>query len=514
MPFIDLNESSIDFTANSFDIVIVGAGAVGILLAVELSKKNKRVLLLESGHFTEDEQRQELNTVIQTGKPVTSAVWGRKRAIGGTTIAWGGQSLPFSRLDFEKRDWVQYSGWPITYEELAPYYHLANRFMDIDELDYDGDIFRLLKMKKTDFNENLIHHHFSKWAPEPNFRIIYQDHLSKHVTVVYNAALTKLQADFDGKINAATVKNYKGQSYSISIPRLVLATGGIETNRILLNESESASGGFGNHSGWLGKCFMEHPCIEVGEIHTDRPWKLQAKFNTHILKKRKYSVRLSLAEALQKKEGLLNGSAGILMSFDPGDHDPYEAIRKIIKQKKLPSVKQLLTGGISSYALSFVALFSQHFVYKHKARIKLIMMMEQEPVVDSCISLSHVKDIHGVKLASMHWKITHKTWNSVVCLSKIVSEEMQRLAIGKVVLHDHITENTPDWENYLSDVNHHMGGTRMSNTPAGGVVNTDLQVWGHDNLFVCSSSVFPTSSHSNPTLTLLALAQRLVVKLV
>ena len=107
MPFIDLNENRIDFASVQFDIVIVGAGAAGILLAVEMTKKKKNILLVESGHFEEDESRQALNTVSQSGKIVTNAVWGRKRAIGGTTIAWGGQSLPFGPLDFQERDWYK-----------------------------------------------------------------------------------------------------------------------------------------------------------------------------------------------------------------------------------------------------------------------------------------------------------------------------------------------------------------------------------------------------------------------
>src|SRR6476469_8285939 len=174
MPFIDLNENRIDFASVQFVIVIVGAGAAGILLAVEMTKKKKNILLVESGHFEEDESRQALNTVSQSGKIVTNAVWGRKRAIGGTTIAWGGQSLPFGPLDFQERDWVQNSGWPLTFEELAPYYDLANRFMQIDELDYEDDIFHLLKMKRVGFNPQLIRQHFAKWAPEPNFRILYK----------------------------------------------------------------------------------------------------------------------------------------------------------------------------------------------------------------------------------------------------------------------------------------------------------------------------------------------------
>src|SRR4051812_18984583 len=101
MPFIDLNAQHPDsFSFPDTDIIIIGAGTAGILLAVSLTLKGKTVTIIESGHFFEDEEKQELNSVEQTGKIVKNAVWGRKRVIGGTTISWGGQSLPFTPLDF------------------------------------------------------------------------------------------------------------------------------------------------------------------------------------------------------------------------------------------------------------------------------------------------------------------------------------------------------------------------------------------------------------------------------
>jgi choline dehydrogenase-like flavoprotein len=81
---------------------------------------------------------------------------------------------------------------------------------------------------------------------------------------------------------------------------------------------------------------------------------------------------------------------------------------------------------------------------------------------------------------------------------------------GDLEIHNHIFLENDDWKNLLSDVNHHMGGTKMSDSKEFGVVDNELKVWGVNNLFVCSSSVFPTSSHSNPTLTTLALASRLI----
>jgi choline dehydrogenase-like flavoprotein len=240
---------------------------------------------------------------------------------------------------------------------------------------------------------------------------------------------------------------------------------------------------------------------------------LQAGFNTHFRGKRKYSIRLSMAEAYQKEQRLLNGSASLFFTYNPDDTDPYGEIRDLIRKKKLPSMRLASPSNISSYLLSASAFAFQRFIYKHKARIKLIMMMEQEPTPDSFISLSDKKDLHGTRQALIHWKITRKTWDSVLHLSDVVSKEMQRLSLGKVTLHNHVRADNPDWESCLTDVNHHMGGARMSATPAEGVVDTDLKVWAHDNLYVCSTSVFPTVSHSNPTLTLLALAERLAGQL-
>ena len=122
MPYIDFNKTPLSNLATPFDFTIIGAGVAGILLAIKLSERHKRVVVIESGHFEEDESRQALNRVEQTGNIVENAIDGRKRAVGGTSIAWGGQSLPFTQLDFDVKDGVQNSGWDINLSDLMPYY--------------------------------------------------------------------------------------------------------------------------------------------------------------------------------------------------------------------------------------------------------------------------------------------------------------------------------------------------------------------------------------------------------
>ena len=67
----------------------------------------------------------------------------------------------------------------------------------------------------------------------------------------------------------------------------------------------------------------------------------------------------------------------------------------------------------------------------------------------------------------------------------------------------------PEFRRKCDDSNHHMGGMRMAEHPEDGVVDPDLRLFGTENVFVCSAAVFPASSFSNPTHTVLALAVRL-----
>lgn len=59
------------------------------------------------------------------------------------------------------------------------------------------------------------------------------------------------------------------------------------------------------------------------------------------------------------------------------------------------------------------------------------------------------------------------------------------------------------------DLGHSLGTTRMSDDPASGVVDRNCEVHGVSGLFIAGGSVFPTSGHANPTLTMLALSLRL-----
>jgi len=107
------------------DICIVGAGAVGITLAVESARRGKKVLLLEGGGALREESSQQIYDSEIVGLPHRGIHTGRIRVKGGTTVRWGGQILELDALDFTPRPGVPESGWPFPKSTLISFYERA-----------------------------------------------------------------------------------------------------------------------------------------------------------------------------------------------------------------------------------------------------------------------------------------------------------------------------------------------------------------------------------------------------
>ncbi len=91
--------------------------------------------------------------------------------------------------------------------------------------------------------------------------------------------------------------------------------------------------------------------------------------------------------------------------------------------------------------------------------------------------------------------------------ARSVALELARLGLGRVRLADWLY--AADWTTEMEDTFHHTGTTRMADEPTRGVVDRNCRLHSVSNVYVAGSSVFPTSGHANPTLTIVALALRL-----
>jgi choline dehydrogenase-like flavoprotein len=94
-------------------------------------------------------------------------------------------------------------------------------------------------------------------------------------------------------------------------------------------------------------------------------------------------------------------------------------------------------------------------------------------------------------------------------MARTVDAEFRRLGIAESELPGWLLEEGGNWAEHFGDSYHHIGTTRMSDEPSQGVVDRDCQLHGVAGVYVCGSSVFPTSGFANPTLTIAALSLRL-----
>ncbi len=144
-----------------------------------------------------------------------------------------------------------------------------------------------------------------------------------------------------------------------------------------------------------------------------------------------------------------------------------------------------------------------------------VIRAEQAPNPNSRVTLVDEKDALGMQKINLDWQFMDIDKRTVSVLMQTLDSEMKRLGLGHLELAPWLKDDSAPWEtdelisNHAIAGYHHMGTTRMSSDPRTGVVDEHCKIHGVDNIYVAGSSVFPTSSWANPTLTILALCLKL-----
>ena len=174
------------------DICIVGAGAAGITIAREFIGTRYTVALLESGGTEPEAETQRLYDSEIVGLPHDSIEQGRARIFGGTTTLWGGQALRFDELDFQKRDWIPLSGWPVSRGELEPYYQRAERVLQIGTPIAYRDLCASFGVEPPEFDPGKLSMECSQWSPRPNFGQEYREEIRRagNISAILHANVT------------------------------------------------------------------------------------------------------------------------------------------------------------------------------------------------------------------------------------------------------------------------------------------------------------------------------------
>lgn len=543
------------------DICIIGAGAAGITLAREFIGGSVRVILVESGGLDFDQETQSLYDGTVVGLPYFPLDTPRLRYFGGTTHHWAGVCRPFDDVDFERRDWVPFSGWPINGADVASYYVRAQQVVQLtsDRWDTEGWIERD-QFEPLPLDGDSVVTRVDQIVPPDrrSFAALYGADLkaASNVTVYLQANVTEIETDEGGAVaTQLQVATLSGNRFAVSARTIVIAVGGIDNARIMLASRGKQPVGIGNQHDLVGRFFLEHPRFVAGMVVPADPSLSVQFYQEHVVGNTIIQPRLAIARDRQRAEGLND----VQISIDPV-HDPaLEGAARSRDVRSLKALKDVLTGkGMGDLAqdLSDVVsdLMTWHrftvpgaplpipypevigqlmrvtprdrqalipglfgdvaaFLYTKLGgnlpidSLLLTARFEPVPNPDSRVTLLEERDEVGMPRAQLDWELSDIDRHNVRRSMEIVGAEIGRSGVGRLrILFD---EDSSGWPADLVGGYHLMGTTRMHDDPKQGVVDRDCLVHGMSNLYVAGSSVFTTAGSGNPTMFIVALALRL-----
>jgi choline dehydrogenase-like flavoprotein len=500
------------------DLCIIGGGAAGIAIASQFLGTPWRVLILESGGLRAEPETQALYEAEVVGLPHTGSSEGRFRTFGGSTTQWGGQLLPLSPIDFQERDWVENSGWPLGLDELDPYYRRALDLMGVEGAPFDEARWESFRTKPPELARGKFEYCFSQWATlrNRNFAISFGKALraSTNVDVLLHANVVDLEPGPGPAVRAAQIRTLSGKDGRVEARVFVVCCGGIETARLLLAARSFGPHGVGNDKDLVGRYFQDHLSWIVGKIVSTDRRRLQRIFDPYYLKNCMVTCKIRPSDTYQRELRLLNALAQVKFLVPPDS--AFGELRKLVQSlqsKTLPKPSLQMARNLASGITDVGRLALGRVVMKRRpsmshGEILLIVDTEQVPNRESRVRLGTTCDALGVPKAVVDWRLAELDWQSLQRVATLLSSEFERLGLGTVVPDPH-PEEKPGWREGMRDTYHHMGTTRMGLSPEQGVVDSHCKIYGIDNFYIGSCSVFPTSGGSNPTLTMLALCLRI-----
>ncbi len=495
-----------DGTLIEGDICIVGAGAAGISMALEWLGSNRTVILLEGGGFDYDPQMQALYAGKSIGDPYQVPLEAaRLHYFGGTTGHWAGWCAPMEPLNFEKRDWVPYSGWPFRNEHLAPFYARAHTHLELGAYQYDVEHYEAqdASRRRLPFNEDLFWTKMWKFSPPTRFGTRYREEIvnAEQIHLYTYANVTEIEANEAVRsITGVKARTIDGKTHQVRARYYVLACGAIQNARVLLASNRQAPAGLGNDNDLVGRFFMEH--LEMGGAQLVlAEADPMAMYSSPFGRGRPPSGELAVTEQVQRQYEILNSTASLREgTFSEEVSSFFERFAERSAQMREPRNERERQPPPAPPDRDEV---DQRY-YRLQTRA------EQAPNPDSRVVLSDEMDALGMPLADLHWKLTELDQRSVRVFFELLGQEVGRIGLGRIQILDWLLDGDDStWPSFLSGGFHHMGTTRMHDDPGQGVVDANARVHGIENLYVAGSSTFPTSGAPNPTLTLVALALRL-----
>jgi choline dehydrogenase-like flavoprotein len=497
------------------DVAIVGGGIAGLLIATRLAADKKmRVAVLESGGLRP--QSGDTPEVLQLGKHHTGALIGRERCLGGTSVRWGGKMIPFLGHDLLARPHLALPSWPVRLEDLLRYLPDVERLFCLDKGTYDDDGAKA-HHSIAQGNLDLV----ARYEKLPSFkrrnlRILLDAQLrDPELGIFVNSTVT----DFvfgKGRIAAVKAVNASGKTLTVHARHFVIAAGAIESTRLLLN-MDRQHGVFADCE-VLGGYFFDHLSMTLGEFE-DADGRALNRFAAHrFVGSSLRGSRLELTANAQAEDRV--ASAYGYIDFDRTAGNVFENVRDLLRGLQggslvNPALLPKLATDLPYLAAALYWRFRhKQMLWPSPATYVLRVIAEQLPIRESRVGLATRSDRFGVPLTTLNWKLSDVDRQTFRCYADRFAafwergqQRMGRIRWEPALLADAALDAA------ITDFYHPGGSTRMGRTRRSAVVDENLRTFAVPNLWIASTSVFPSGASANPTLMLMLMAYRLADEL-
>lgn len=511
------------------DACIIGSGAGGGVVAKELSEKGLSVVVLEAGKRLDPlrdytsarhdwELMHDVNKSLFTVPALADHTIGNQtgrlyrpseaHGVGGGTLRYLAYVPRLRPDDFRvyTDDGVA-ADWPITYDDLVPYYRKVELDLGVSGLAGDPWTPQVDPYPNPPFPYSYANKIIKRGCdklgvklwPAPMARLSrYFDGRPKciqcgqcetgcmsgaksstDVTYVVKAEATgkaeirprslatEIRVDNRGKARSVVYFDENGTEHEQEARVIVVSAGSIQSPRLLLNSASGAfTNGLGNSSGLVGKNFMQHLGVASTAVFPERIDSYRGFFGG------------ATSQDFARTQAGNSFARGWRNDLHSGIQGPVEMIRG----------KQLWGRQLKTY---------MRHNYGHVAGV--LASGEQLPVESNRIELDpEVKDKYGLPVPRITLEFSENDKAMQVAMQQNIKDIYDASGARQIQNISILRGSSP----------HNLGTCRMGNDPASSVLNSFCQSHDVSNLFVVDGSCFVTGGTANPSLTIHAIAVR------
>lgn len=496
----------------SAKICIIGGGTVGLFLAHRLRLSKIPVTIIEAGNTQAGQSKD--STYKFKNKSYGQSITTKNFSLGGTSTVWGGQMIPFQKTDIKKRDYIGIKSWCIKYEKIAKYFPIVTKCFKFKFL-INKSNFLKKKVQHFKFSNKNFDLRFSAFI-KPRIKNFYQ-FFSKIIknddklNIYINAKVFEI----NNSKNNNYIKNIKARSINgnildIETDIVIICCGAIESTKLLFIYNKKNSNFIKKQKNSLGRYFCDQLSFVCGQFYI-KDWK---KFILYFSPIYKYGLihnpRLELKNKFQRENRM--PSAFCQFIFNHKKNYWINLIKKLFIKKNfnynlvlliILSIPQIIKD---IYNIFYFRVLHKSVWFNMPKKISFSIVLEQLPDFKNKLFMNN--KINSSELI-VDWNIKKKDVNSIKLICNAFKNAWQKAELDKIAeFKIKIPDNFKLKKNSIRA--HHPTGTiRVGTKKSNSVVNKDLKLWNVNNLYVCSTAVFPSSSCSNTGFILLALAARL-----